>query len=249
MEQNRAFEKISGHYEALILSRRLKPGDRLPAERDLQEEHGVGRGTVREAYRALEQKGLIERKKGGAAGAYVKAMDAESAVDALALMVRHGGVSMERINEFRLAVEVDMAGYAAMRATPEDIADLKTLCLQAEELIARGEQHSREFYRLDLAMHVRLAEMTDNPIFEWVVGMIYKNADDYAALLITEEETPRWAVDDWWALFRALETRDVMKARSLAQAHIARSNESSYRGAVKSGRLDLLGYPGAKKLR
>lgn len=243
MDRARVFETVSSRFEEMILRRELLPGDRLPAERETQEKYGVGRGTVREAYRALEQKGLIEIRKGGGAGAYVKEMDAEAVTDTLALMVRHGRVPLARISEFRHSFDVDIAAYAAMRATPEDIAELRAMCDQAEGYIARGEERSMDFYRLDLALHVRLAAMTDNPLYEWVSGMVYKNAEKYAALLIEEEDAPRWALDDWWAMAVALEKRDVMQARAIAQAHGTRSDLATFRGAEKSGRMDLLDGP------
>jgi len=68
----RAGEDIALQIEAAILEERILPGERLPSERELQVQFKTGRGVIREAIRALKQKGLIEIRKGGKGGAYVK---------------------------------------------------------------------------------------------------------------------------------------------------------------------------------
>ena len=68
-----ASEKLEFQFEKSILSRQYLPGDRLPSERDIMKQQKVGRGTVREAYRSLQQKGLIEIRRGD--GAFVRAVD------------------------------------------------------------------------------------------------------------------------------------------------------------------------------
>ena len=86
-------EYIIKHLEKEILSRSLKPGDKLPSELELQEKFSVGRGTIREALRTLQQKGLIEIKKGAKGGVFVKEVDAEQVRDTLPTLMRHQRIS------------------------------------------------------------------------------------------------------------------------------------------------------------
>jgi GntR family transcriptional repressor for pyruvate dehydrogenase complex len=72
VQQNRIFQDVTRQIEEAILSRQLKAGDRLPSERELQETFRVSRGTLREALRVLEQKGLVTIKTGAKGGAVVR---------------------------------------------------------------------------------------------------------------------------------------------------------------------------------
>jgi GntR family transcriptional repressor for pyruvate dehydrogenase complex len=75
IKQSRAFEEVVSQVQESILRGEFKPGDRLPSERKLGEIFKVSRGTLREAFRALEQKGLITVGTGVHGGAFVRLAD------------------------------------------------------------------------------------------------------------------------------------------------------------------------------
>jgi len=83
----RAGEDIALQIEAAIVGAQVVPGERLPSERELQSQFGTGRGVVREALRALKQKGLVEIRKGAKGGAYVKQVEATSFGESLAIFL------------------------------------------------------------------------------------------------------------------------------------------------------------------
>jgi GntR family transcriptional repressor for pyruvate dehydrogenase complex len=80
---NRISENIVQQIRQAILEGRLKPGDRLPAEKDLAEDFGVSKASLREAFRALEALGLLEVRQGVSGGAFVREVDARKARDCL----------------------------------------------------------------------------------------------------------------------------------------------------------------------
>ena len=82
-KQNRVFQDVVEQIQDAIIKGKLKPGARLPAERELKDLFNTSRGTLREALRVLEQKGLIEIKLGVSGGAIVKRIDAEPIVESL----------------------------------------------------------------------------------------------------------------------------------------------------------------------
>ncbi|MBW1890645.1 MAG: FadR family transcriptional regulator, partial [Deltaproteobacteria bacterium] len=123
--QNRIFQDIVGQIQEAILEGRLQTGDTLPSERDLKEMFNTSRGTLREALRVLEQKGLIEIKLGVGGGSVVKAVGVDKISESLALLIRTQRVSLNHLAEFREAVEGIIAAQAAERATPADIKQLK----------------------------------------------------------------------------------------------------------------------------
>ena len=87
-EIGRAGEDIAVQIEAAILGEKILPGERLPSERELQNLFQCGRGVIREAVRALKQKGLVEIRKGAKGGAYVKNIEVENVGESLALFLK-----------------------------------------------------------------------------------------------------------------------------------------------------------------
>ena len=208
--------------EEIILSRKLEPGDRLPPERELQDQYGIGRGTVRETLRALQQKGLIEVKKGARGGAFVKEVDSEHVSETLALLIRHSQISVKHLAEFRAVVEVATAAHAAERASSEDIAMMKKLLEEGRSLLESGEDSLDKFYQWELGMHRKLACLSRNPIFDWISGTLYISMEPLSFHLNKNSSAHFELLDDWGDIIEAIENGEVMKVASIVHAHIAR---------------------------
>jgi GntR family transcriptional repressor for pyruvate dehydrogenase complex len=114
-------DKIAAGFQEKILHGELKPGERLPAERSLCAQFSVGRTTIREALKSLMVRGLVVRR-----GRSVIVADPENfsqpAADLAAMAVQ---VSIRQLYEARKLIEVRSAGWAAARATEDDIAGLR----------------------------------------------------------------------------------------------------------------------------
>jgi GntR family transcriptional regulator, transcriptional repressor for pyruvate dehydrogenase complex len=146
----------------------------------------VGRGTVRAAYRSLQQKGLIEIKHGG--GAFVQEIDSSKVGDTLSTLIRHRRISTQHLQEFREAIETRCAAYAAERATQEQINNLKVQIDQMEGLLGNmGDCHLR-FYELELNLHTEVAKISGNPMFEWFASTFEQNGAGHK--IKTFENTP-----------------------------------------------------------
>ena len=111
---NRVFEDVIQQVENAILGGELQPGDRLPSEREFRQMLGVGRGTLREALRVLEQKGLIEIRTGVKGGVFVKELTADPMTADLALFFRAHRVTLADVARFR----ADAEGLIAARRRP-----------------------------------------------------------------------------------------------------------------------------------
>ena len=136
--QQRIFEDLVAQIEGAILEGRLKTGDRLPAQRDLVDMFQTSRGPLREALRVLEQKGLLEIKRGVRGGAVVKQPGMAPVAESLGLLIRHREITLAELSEFREGVEGSVAAIAAQRATPADIRQLKSLLKQAKKHAGEG---------------------------------------------------------------------------------------------------------------
>jgi len=219
-EKITASEVLQLRLEESILSRQYLPGDRLPSEREIMVRMKVGRGTVREAYRSLKQKGLIEIRHGG--GAFVREVDSSMVGDTLSTLIRHRRVSTQHLQEFREALESRCAAYSAERATPEQIGHLKLLIDQMEELHQSSGDENARFYEMELNLHSQLAKITGNPMFEWFASTFERNAAAFSDILANQPEKPEKALNDWRDFIQAVENREVTKAAMIIGSHIFR---------------------------
>lgn len=172
----RAFEDIAAQLHAHIVEGKLKPGDRLPVERDLSTMFQVSRSTVREALRALELKGLIELRKGSAGGAFVTTGSLNVIRDGLADLYHLGTVTPEHLTEARIGLSQIVVGIACERITQEELSELETNVEQAALAHAAGDFARRT--QLHQHFHVLLAKATHNPILiantEGLVAIVHQ---------------------------------------------------------------------------
>ena len=163
----RAFEDIARQIREEFVSGGLRPGDRLPAERELAQQFGVSRNTLREALRSLELAGLIVLRKGATGGAFVRDSNGDTVVASIKDMVSLGGVTTEQITEARIHFESAIIRVACERHTPADVKKLHanlavaTEAMRRKDFFARAEAH--------LEFHILLAQAARNPIMEAVM--------------------------------------------------------------------------------
>lgn len=224
-KQNRIFQDVVDQIQETILSGRLTPGDSLPAERELKEMLQVSRGTLREALRVLEQKGLISIKLGVGGGAIVQDPSFDQVGESLAMLIRMQKVSLGHLAEFRKGVEGDIAALAAQRATPEDIGRLLELLAEAEGHARRGAPGATDFMRFDKAIHRTLAGMTGNPVFVSLHHTVHDNIDQYYENYLTLDDRELMEnYTDLRDIITAIKDRRVDDARALARRHVLRFN-------------------------
>jgi DNA-binding FadR family transcriptional regulator len=163
----RNFEAISAQIREQIEARRLRPGDKLPAERELAVQFGVSRNAVREALRSLESAGIIGLQKGAHGGAFVLEGNFDGVTRSIRDMLALGRISLDNLTEARQEIMKVVLQMASERATEDDIQKLEENVALSEKAIA-ARQHetqmalSAEFYSL-------LAQATQNVVLVLLV--------------------------------------------------------------------------------
>jgi len=220
-KQNRVFQDVVEQIQDAILAGKLKPGSKLPAERELKDMFNTSRGTLREALRVLEQKGLIEIKLGVAGGAIVKQIDAEPIVESLALLIRSGGISLDHLAEFRIKIEGSIVELATQRATPEDLQEMERLFQKAKRYFEN--QDWENFLKTDETMHTYIGIMSRNPIFQFVQKSIHDNIHQYyEAYLPMNHERTLENLSDFEKLIAAMKINDSAGAADIIRDHVKR---------------------------
>jgi len=165
IRQLRVSEEIISQLKKSILLGHFKPGDKLPAERDLAEEFRVSRVAIREALRTLENAGFLVTRQGASGGAYVTDLNFENLAKTFLDLFMANKISIPEMHQLRILVEPEVARLAASRVTPEFGQQLKD-SLEAEELPIPSLSVDVERKQ---RVHFILAEMCGNRFFEALV--------------------------------------------------------------------------------
>jgi DNA-binding FadR family transcriptional regulator len=216
----RISEIIVEQIRLLMRQGQLKPGDRLPPERDLCERFGVSRVTVREALRMLESAGLVEIRVGARGGAFVTAPSSNRVGEGLADLLTLSVISAADVTEVRLILEVGIVPLVCERATEDDLAKLEKICERAEVAVRNRE------YTMDMSLefHTAVAQATHNPALEMLVEsfrgpilMSLKEAKEVAPEMggLGSKEHERFV--------QAVRRRDADGAARIMREHLART--------------------------
>ncbi|MBM9603283.1 FadR/GntR family transcriptional regulator [Desulfopila inferna] len=217
----RAGEDIALQIEAAILEEKILPGERLPSERELQAQFKSGRGVIREAVRALKQKGLVEIRKGARGGTYVKNIEVASVSESLALFLKQQHIGLGYIAEFRESIDRVITVLAIARA---DASEKEELVAEAGKLLELLEQPTPDkecLAKQDRVLNIRLAKMSKNPVFEWVMEAIQQGFSSHDYALYEEPYYRRKTAENWHETAQRIADNDPLKALSSVAAHYA----------------------------
>jgi GntR family transcriptional regulator, transcriptional repressor for pyruvate dehydrogenase complex len=231
---SRISSAIVDQIRELIGSGRLGVGDRLPSERELAEQFGVSRVTVRDALRSLEAVGLLRIKVGANGGAFLRAPSSADAGRGISDMLLMAHLSPDDVAEARLVLELNTVMLAVRRAEPEDIQALRAICERSASLVSRGEYD----IHLSWDFHERLAAATHNPALE-MIHHAFRGPLSLARARAREPASVshRRTVEEHTELVDALEARDAERARTILAHHLVRATDLE-------DRLSSLGLPG-----
>ena len=225
-KQSRIYQDIVEQIQEAIISGDLKAGDRLPAERELKETFQTSRGTVREALRVLEQKGLIEIKLGTGGGAVVKAITSDLVADSLDILIRSQQIPIRYLAEFRERVEEDVVKLATERMTPDHRSMLKTLLDDARRHAGRGDDGVSDFLTTDKKIHLAFAHIAGNPLYVSILKTIHENIQRYYDTFLKMKEPEMVEnLKDLEKVVAAMEKGDAKQAGSFSRMHVARFSQ------------------------
>lgn len=216
----RISSEITDRIRSAIWSQQLRPGDRLPVERELAERLGVSRVSVRDALRMLEAQGLIEVKVGAGGGGFVTAPRPEVVGSGMADMLFLGSVTQAEVAEARVSFELAMLELICERATEEDLAALEALCDRAQAAL----EHDRWDLALSADFHVRLAKAAHNTALS-----LFAESFQGALLTLLREAgraNPKMGprgLAEHRDLIAAIRSRDLALARSVLSGHLQRT--------------------------
>ncbi len=218
------FQRVAGQVERFIEGNGLRPGDRLPGERELSELLGVSRASVREALRSLQARGVVLVRHGK--GVFVAAPDeGERALDRFA---RLREVGLEELFAMREVLEVPAAGWTAAAATDEQLAELVRTFETLGEGV-RGHRPAAELQALDARLHLQIAEFANNRFLAMTQTVLQEMLARSMETTLAIPGRPARSVREHAEIVAALLARDPARARAAARRHIHSSRRAALR--------------------
>jgi GntR family transcriptional repressor for pyruvate dehydrogenase complex len=219
---SRLYEQIVQQVEESVQKGVLKQGDKLPPERDLAQQFGVSRTAVREAVKALREKGLVEAFPGR--GTFI--MDSSPYTFRLSLdrmMKTSQGEGLTYLTEVREIMEPEIAAMAAARADSDALATMR----ESVSIMDQAKKDPEAFIEADLDFHLALAEAAANPIILSLIDSIVGLLREQRMGVFQVEGGPERGQYHHKKIMEAVEHRDSAGAREAMKAHLRQVREDS----------------------
>ena len=219
------FRDIADRIQNLITRGNISPGDRLPSERQLAADLQVSRASVREAFRVLEQKDMVEIRRGKKGGAYVKSPSHKQLSEGMDILLQFDRLSLDQIAEYREAIEGGITAMASRKARPDDIRRLKYLLEVAHSFLGKGSSWVDEFIDADKAVHLCVAQIAGNPLFTQSLEATLGLRRYFCRFLRLHPSLMEANFQDLSDIVAAMENHQTEMAVCITRSHIARFND------------------------
>jgi GntR family transcriptional regulator, transcriptional repressor for pyruvate dehydrogenase complex len=213
VRRNKVYEEVAKQIERLIL-KKLKPGDKLPSERELAELLQVSRSSIRDAIRGLEMMGLVEPRQG--AGTIVCELSAGSLVHPFANSLKHRQELVSELLDFRKMLEPPLAARAATNASPEEVAEMEEILHRQEEKLAQGDLAIAE----DAEFHYSVALASGNSVVLKVLDTIMDLLRDTRERSLQVEGRPQKSLSGHHRILAAIKRHDPEAAKVAMRRHL-----------------------------
>ncbi len=220
IKSTKVYEQVIEQIQGMIANGDLKKGDKLPSERQLAEQLGVSRTSVREALRALQIIGLIEVRQGD--GNFITESFDHCLFEPLSVLFMLQESRPQEIVDLRRVIEVETATLAAQRITEEEIKELGELINQLKALSeAQDEKNS---VKVDKEFHYKIAQASKNYLllnFLNVISALMDNfIEDARGMILMNQQNKGLLVEQHENIYKALARRDPKAAAEAMAIHI-----------------------------
>jgi GntR family transcriptional repressor for pyruvate dehydrogenase complex len=213
IRRNKVYEEVAKQIERLIL-KKLKPGDKLPSERELAEMLQVSRSSIRDAIRGLELIGLVEPRQG--AGTIVRELSSEAVVNPFANALKQRREMVSELLDFRKMLEPPLAARAATHASPEEIVEMEEILLRQEKRQSQGDAAIAE----DAEFHYSVALASGNSVVLKVIDTIMELLRDTRERSLQVEGRSQKSLAGHRRILAAIKRHDGEAAKAAMRRHI-----------------------------
>ena len=205
-----AFEQLISY----VVKGEWKAGDRIPPERDLCQQLGIARTSLREALKAMELVGMLDSRVGD--GTFVCPRSEFLSRPLLWAFTGTDHAELRDIMEARELLERDLASLAARRASDAELDKIKATIERMRESVANGEST----LEADMAFHLAIAEAAHNEVLRNAVQLLRNLMKQWLVLKLMIPQVPQHVLEEHEVIYAAIQTRDPEAARNAMETHL-----------------------------
>lgn len=218
VQTNRISKAIVDQIKKAVFQKKLKPGDKLPSERQLMEQFKTSRVTIREALRTLEQFGILEIRRGAEGGAFILDPNTKLVNNFLQDMFSMGKIEISNLTEARLAVEPFSVRLATDRITENSLEQVRLNIQEAKEYL--GKNNNSDARLLNLEYHRLIAQASGNPVIFFMIDSIMDIMENNISSIILSAEPVKRTLQFHEEIYSAVRDRNANVAQDLMLKHI-----------------------------
>ena len=211
-------ESIVRQIREAIFGGVLKPGDKLPSERELIKAFGVSKASMREALRSLEVLGFLEIRQGVSGGAFVTEIEMKKARELCVNFLHFKNLSLEHLTEVRFILESHTAATAAETIQAADLKRLKALVEQGQKDLDRNDLSGLRFNELEF--HRIIGDACCNPLLSFFVDLVHNLLADAKEILKPRFDFSLRVLKAHQKIYEALEAGNAAQARRAMSRHL-----------------------------
>jgi GntR family transcriptional repressor for pyruvate dehydrogenase complex len=227
VKSKKVYQHVVEQIQVMVMNGELKKGDKLPTERDLAEQLGVSRTSIREALRSLEMVGLIESRQGE--GNFIGGNIRGNFFEPLSVMFMLNQGNPRDILELRMVIEVEAASLAAKRVKidgcEEDVKELNDILRKLRE--ASSEEESSN---IDLQLHYKISEITGNYLIMMLLDTISSLMETFIesarGMILVDSENKEKLFSEHQNIVDAISAGDSRKATKAMRIHLGTVNKT-----------------------
>lgn len=216
IKKSRLYEGVITQLLKLIEDGIIKPGEQLPAEREIAQKLMVSRPSVREALRALEMLGYLESKIGAGGGNYVKKITIKNVLQPFSSVLLQQGIDVLELLEVRCILETEIARVASTRRTKEDLQNIEMAINEMAEEVDNGKVGLWG----NIHFHESLAKATQNDILAQFLHMCSELLSVASNDILVRMQDPEKALEEHKLIYLAVRQRKAQRASQLMKNHI-----------------------------
>ncbi|HEV2275568.1 MAG TPA: FadR/GntR family transcriptional regulator [Acidobacteriaceae bacterium] len=205
-----AFEQLISH----VVKGNWKPGDRIPPERELCQQLGIARTSLREALKAMELVGMLDSRVGD--GTFVCPRSEFLSRPLLWAFTGSDHEELQEIMEARTIIEENLSGLAAQRASAEEIATIGEAVQMMRDSIARGDS----ILEADMAFHLAISAAAHNEVLRNAVQLLRNLTRQWIYFKLLLPDVPSAVLKRHEAIYRAISRRKPAAARNAMRQHL-----------------------------
>ena len=221
-----AVTDVANKLEHLLFSGKYSVGERLPTERELQTMFQVGRGTIREAVRILEQKGWVDVRRGVKGGIFVAQPNLKHLTENMLVLLQRSDITLEHLIEFRQAIDEAVIFLIMKNYTPEQAKLLMEKSTALAKLIEQPDTDIETIALKNMELSNLLSEATNNPLVIWLLQSIKIDLGYYETIIYSKKENAQESGKGWIDYVNALLERDIVKARYFSYIYFQKMKNS-----------------------